>query len=174
MKRLLELLCALCLCHPLFAVKVEDRYVMKAFEGGQLYFVLPFDIPSTDKQKDLSADITYLTNSDSVTLNITVRTPNELAPDSIVLQAGEHYNITDYETFYIERDNNLWVHRYSLRFPMAVLKRAYTSSAPYTLTVFAPGQTYSYAFAQRTWQKEQDWMNRLLHIIDTNRRLYTH
>ena len=58
---------------------------MKTIENGQLYFVVPYDIPSlTAKTKALSADITYLTTSDSVTMNISVWSANELLTDSIV------------------------------------------------------------------------------------------
>lgn len=175
MKKLLRLLLALSFCAPLFAVKIEDRYVMKAFEGGQIYFIVPYEIPAADaKDKPLLADVTYLTNADSVTMNISVRTPDELLADSVAIFAGERLPIPDYETFFIERDGKLWLHRYSLRYPLDTFKHIYTRPEPFTLCIYTHARTLRYAVTDKAWPKEQEWMNQILHIIDTNRRLYRH
>ena len=173
MKRLSFLLAVLCLMASVHAKKPEDRYVMKTFENGQLYFILPFDIPSLSvKTKPLSADITHLTTTDSVSLKISVWSVNELSADSIVLEGSERLVITDFETFFIEPDGKLWLHRYSMSFPLSILTRLYTSPLPFKLNVFANENKIQYGWKEKEWKKEQEWMNKILHIIDNNRRFF--
>lgn len=157
-----------------WAVKIEDRYVMKAIEDGQIYYIVPFEITSqTAKIKPLMADVTYLTMADSVTMNISVWTPEELDADSLVLRSGKQVYCREFETFFVERDGKQWIHRYSLRFPLASLNAIYAASEPFMLSVYAKGKTVEYAYTAKTWPKEQDWMNQVLHIIATNKRLFS-
>ncbi len=170
----------LCLSAILFSLmanaeKLEDRYVMKTIENGQLYFVVPYDIQSqTAKTKALSADITYLTTSDSVTMNISVWSSNELLTDSIVLKGTTQVVIRDFKTFFIEKDNKLWLHRYSLRYPFTSLALLYADTKPFMIDVCFGSQRITYGYSQKQWKKEQEWMNQVLHIIATNKRLYMH
>lgn len=147
---------------------------MRTFENGQLFFIEPYDVPAyTAKEKALSTDITYLTNSDSVTMNMSVWTIKELATDSIVLEGGyKRIAISDFQTFYIEKDGKLWVHRYSVRYPLVYLNMLYADSEPFIINVCTKGEQIKYGFASKQWKKEQDWMNQILHTIATNKRLY--
>ena len=174
MRRIIFLLSSLCLLlFSAHATSLEDRYVMKTLENGQLYFITPFDIPAvTPKTKALSADITYLTSSDSVTTNISVWTTQELHTDSIVFLGEIKIELKDFQTFFIERDGKLWLHRYSLRFPLKDLTIIYSGQSPFLINVYAKGQAIHYSYPSKSWSKEQMWMNQILHIIDTNRRLY--
>ena len=174
MRRIILSLSFLCfLLFSTYAASLEDRYIMKNLENGQLYFILPFDIPSvTSKTKALSLDITYLTTSDSVTTNISVWTAQELQTDSIVFQGDTKIALNDFQTFFIERDGKLWLHRYSLRFPLKDLTFIYSGQCPFMIDIYAKGQEIHYSFPFKSWPKEQMWMNQILHIIDTNKRLY--
>jgi hypothetical protein len=156
-----------------FAAKLEDKYVMKTFENGQLYFVVPYDIPSrTAKQKALSADITYKTTSNMVTMNLSVWTDEELLTDSIVLVGHERLNITDFQTFFIEKDRKLWLHRYSLQFPWKYFNLMYADPNPFSINIYSVSRNLQFGFSDKQWHKEQDWMNQILHIIASNKRLY--
>ena len=158
-----------------YAEKLEDRYVMKTIDNGQLYFVVPYDIPSlTANTKALSADITYLTSSDSVTMNLSVWFIDELMTDSIVLTGATQFVIRDFKTFFIEKDRKLWIHRYSLQYPMASLAMLYADANPFTIDVCFGSQRITYGYSSKQWKKEQEWMNQIIHIIATNKRIYTH
>lgn len=173
MKRSLLLIISLFFGGALYSTSLEDRYVMKTFDNGQLYFIAPYDIPSQlSKTKALSADITYLTISDSITMNISVWTTNELATDSIVLVAQDRFPIYNFQTFFIEMDGKLWMHRYSLRYPLSKLVQLYGSPEPFSLCVYANEKCYPYSWSAKSWKKEQIWMNQILHIIISNKRLY--
>ena len=173
MKKSVSFLLSLIFSLVAFAEKLEDRYVMKTIDSGQLYFVVPYDIPSlTAKTKALSADITYLTISDSVTMNLSVWSADELMTDSIVLTGTNQIVIRDFKTFFIEKDKKLWLHRYSLRYPLTSLVNLYANTNPFTIDVCFGSQCITYGYAPKQWKKEQEWMNQILHIIVTNKRIY--
>lgn len=173
MKRYLALFLLSLVSWAAWAVKIEERYVMKAIEEGQIYYISPYEISSqTNKIKPLMADVTYLTYSDSVTMNISVWTPQELLADSLVLRSGKQVYCRNFETFFVERDGKQWIHRYSLQFPLASMNAIYAASTPFSLCVYAKGQKVEFGYTDKAWPKEQDWMNQILHIIASNKRLY--
>lgn len=173
MKRYFSLFLVLLVSLAALAVKIEDRYVMKAIEDGQIYYIAPYEISSqTNKIKPLMADVTYVTSDDSVTMNISVWTPQELLADSMVLRSGKQVFCRNFETFFVERDGKQWIHRYSLQFPLASLNAIYSASTPFLLSIYSKDQTVEYGYTDKVWPKEQDWMNQILHIIATNKRLY--
>ena len=157
-----------------FAIRFEDRYIMKTSDKGQLYFIMPYKIPAiTPHAKALSADITHLVTTDSVTMNISIWAPYELQTDSICLVGEERVSIACFQTFFIEKDGKLWLHRYSLRYPIKNLMMLYENSLPITICVYAPQQTLLYGYSQKKWNNEREWMNKILHIIASNKRLRT-
>ncbi len=157
------------------ATSLEDHYIMKIMDDGQLYFITPFDIPAQmPKMKAASADITYLTNADSVTMNISVWAKQELLVDSIVIAANGKIVRCEFQVFFIEMERKLWIHRYSLHYPLNDLVAIYKSPVPYTLHIYAKEQDVQYAYSSKLWVKESVWMNRILHIILSNKALYGH
>lgn len=146
---------------------------MKMLENGQLYFICPYVIPALNaKTKDVSTDITYLTYSDSITMNMTIWNDTELQTDSIVLIGRSRISISDFQTFYIEKDKKLWAHRYSLHYRFTELAELYRAPFPFVLCIYAQGTEIRYSYSPKAWEKESVWMNQILHIISTNKRLY--
>lgn len=157
----------------MFALNIEERYVMKPIDGGQIYFILPYQIPSEQvKMKDLSVDITYLTNLDSVTMNISVYTENELNVDSIMFIGNEKISICDFQTFFIEKEGRVWLHRYSLRIPWKILNDLYSTQDSFSLCICAREDIIRYAYPSKAWKTEQEWMNQILYIIARNQQFY--
>ena len=173
MKRLLLIFLSIGFCFSAFAVKLDERYVMKPFEGGQIYFILPYSIPSeATSTKDLLADITYLTNSDSVTINLSVWSKNELQADSIVFIGNQRMSLCKFQTFFIEKDEKQWHHRYSMHIPLESLNSLYKNPVPFALCIYAQEGILRYANSVRMWKTEQEWMNQILHIILRNKKIY--
>ena len=174
MKRALLLSLILWISTIAFAVKLEDRYVMKSFDGGHIYFILPYNIAAeTAKTKDLSVDVTYLTTSDSVTINLSVWSEYELNTDSIAFIEDEtQIYRSDFRTFFIERDGKHWHHRYSMYAPLERFNRLYKNPNPFTLCIYAPENTLRYTNSVKMWKSEQEWMNQILHIILRNKKIY--
>lgn len=152
--------------------KLEDRYIMKPAEKGQLYFIVPFNIPSTAKKtKPVDVDITYLTSNDSVIMNLSVWCSEQLLADSIVLHDDIVLPIYKFQTFFIELDGKMWHHRYSLRYPYDALKSLYNSKTPICISVYAKTNVLHYTYSTNNWTEESGWMMRLLQMIDVNKSL---
>lgn len=173
MKRQILLFVTLCLCTKIFAVRIDDRYVMKPIEGGQIYFILPYEIPTKNTGiKNLSVDVTYLTHTDSVTMNISVWSDTELQVDSMTFMGSERLSICTFQTFFIEKDGKFWSHRYSLPLSWDNLERLYSASDPFLFSIHDAQRTIQYAYSSKQWKTESEWMNQILHIVNRNKHFY--
>ena len=85
------------------AEKLEDRYVSKIVSDGMLFFIKPFELPNQDKGKPAEADITYLIQEDTITLNMSVYHSTILQTDSISFDGSKHCTVTNFETFFIDK-----------------------------------------------------------------------
>ena len=173
MKRVVLLLVTLCWCTMMFAVRIDDRYVMKPTDGGQIYFILPYEIPTKHAgMKNLSVDVTHLTQKDSVTMNVSIWSDIELQVDSVVLVGGERLSISKFQTFFIEKDGKWWLHRYSIPLSWDNWNMLYNASEPFLFYVFDTQRTIQYAYSSKQWKAESEWMNQILHIINKNKQFY--
>jgi len=154
------------------ADKLEDRYVMKIFDEGQLYFILPFEIQTqTNKVKPLSVDITYLTTADSITMNMSVLTMKELNTDSVVLEGENKVVIPDFQTFFIEKEGKYWFHRYSIQIPYCQFMQFYSATKPLHIEIHSATQCIQYGYTQTQWNKDRIWMLQIIKIMENNKRL---
>ena len=80
---------------------LSDKYVMRLRANDLLYFILPNEIESVDKNKSLKFDITYATSEQDVTINMSIFTKQELIIDSIGLASNKNLLIKDFKIFYI-------------------------------------------------------------------------
>lgn len=153
--------------------RLSDLYVMKPLENGHLYFVLPFNIPSiTSKTRSVSVDITSLTCSDSVTVNMSVWKKTEIETDSIIFRSDRNFVIHDYQTFFIEKDEKLWLHRYSIRMLFKDLKYLYSAPKSFRIQVYSKDQLMEYEYTSRLWSKEGNNICQVLRIIESNKKLF--
>lgn len=172
MKKIVLLILSICCFGAAYGIKLEDRYIMRPLDKGHLYFIVPFDIPGHNmRMKEMSADITYLTQNDSVTLNMSIWTATELVTDSIVWDGKKRIVVRDFQTFFIERDNKLWLHRYSIKLHLSDLILLYSAIEPYKIILYDHSASVSYGYSIKQWNKEQQWMNDILHIIISNKKL---
>ena len=91
--------------------------------------------------------------------------------DSFVIEGNHRVVIKDYETFFVELEGKLWLHRFSLRFPLNDLMQLYRGGAPLKIVVCTQKDKIEYGWTEKEWKKEQEWMNKILHIIDNNRKI---
>lgn len=103
---------------------------------------------------------------------MTIWNETELQTDSIVLIGRSRISISDFQTFYIEKDKKLWAHRYSLHYRFTELTELYRAPSPFVFCIYAQGTEIRYSYSPKAWEKESVWMNQILHIISTNKRLY--
>lgn len=147
---------------------LSDKYVMRLRANDLLYFILPNEIESVDKNKSLKFDITYATSEQDVTINMSIFTKQELIIDSIGLASNKNLLIKDFKIFYIEKEGNWWCHRISCRVPFDYLKQMYLSTNSYKIEIYDKQKVLTYTFSGKTWKNEQLWMNKLLALITQN------
>ena len=150
------------------AEKLEDRYVVKTISEGQLYFIRPYKVTSSQKLPAAECDITYLLGNDSLTFNFSIYLPEAITADSIVIGKGRHA-VTDFETFYINHKNKKYVHRYSCRLSYQDFCSLYKDASPFCLSVHENSRHYNYSYKANSWKKEGMWMRQILFIIERNR-----
>ena len=154
----------------LYAEKLEERYVSRITSNGMLFFIKPFELPNEGQGKPAELDITLLIERDSITLNISVLTSNILQVDSIGLYNDRNnINISDFETFFIDKEGKNYIHRYSCKLPFAYWKRLYTNDISYHLTIFAKETKLLYGYSTKEWKKERNQMRQIIQLIERNR-----
>lgn len=147
---------------------LSDKYVMRLRANDLLYFILPNEIESLDKNKSLKFDITYVTSEQDVTINMSIFTKQELVINSIGFASDKNLLIKDFKTFYVEKEDNWWCHRISCRVPFDYLKQMYLSANSYKIEIYDNQKVLTYTFSGKTWKNEQLWMNKLLALITQN------
>lgn len=106
MKKNIFILLVLCIMGGLCRIFAED-YILKPIEGGNLFFVTPFEIPSLNKGiVPLKVDITALTFEDSVDWRTTLSVRHEISIDSIYIEAMHDTIIVPVYKIYVEKEKN--------------------------------------------------------------------
>ncbi len=173
MKRLLLYLLLL-FSLPIGAKDISDYYVMRPRTNDLLYFILPIEITSTERNIEAAAfDITYITSEENATINMTIYADESLQTDSIIFFGrGVRYVSKQLDTFYVEKEKKKgWAHRYSCKVPFADIQQLYTSSMPWQLIVCAKEKNFTYAQGKRVWKEEQKRMTEILTIIQVNKQV---
>ena len=152
------------------AEKLEDRYVSKIVSDGMLFFIKPFELPNQDKGKPAEADITYLIQEDTMTLNMSVYHSSILQTDSISFEGLKHCTVTNFETFYIDKKGKQYVHRYSCALPYTFWRSLYMSKTPFRMSIYSEGTKLSYGYSDKKWLSESTWMLQILQLIERNKK----
>ncbi|MDD4823064.1 MAG: hypothetical protein PHI48_10980 [Bacteroidales bacterium] len=155
----------------LFAQNINNKYKMRQTDEGTLFFILPYKIPScAPKQKELKVDVTYLSSRDSITINATLISKDEITLDSICFLYSDHKTINKPQLLFIQRKSNNWIYRFGFKLPYIDIKRAYENESSFKLTIYSKQNQFCYQFGDSKWEKSKKWMNQILHLIDLNSR----
>ncbi len=172
MKRLLLYLFLLLSCSTM-AKDISEYYTMRPRTNDLLYFILPIEITSTERNTEAATfDITYITSKENATVNMTIYSDESLQTDSIVfLGNGVRHVSKQFETFYIEKEKKKgWAHRYSCKVPLIDIQRLYASPMAWQLQVHAKGKIFTYVQSERVWKDEQKRMKEILTMIQINQK----
>lgn len=149
---------------------LSDFYIVQPRENDKLFFVLPIEISEVSKKgKNATFDITHLTSSPTSTVNLSIYAQQHLDADSIVFSnSKEKIAVTDFKTFFIERDKQVWKHRYSCSVPFAKFYNLYKDSKPWKMTVYYAGGQLVYQQTSSVWERERVRMSEILYMIQLN------
>lgn len=172
MKKTLFLLFAFCGISLLSYANVNKRYTMRPRTQDQLYFLLPTQLPSTQKQLPLEFDMTYLTSDSCVTVRANFLSSEALSIDSVqLINAHLQHSVDSVVVLYVEKEKKAWLHRLEYRLPFGTLEQFYQADESFQLLIHGSGHTYSYAFKPKHWKKEHEEISEILTIITKNKWL---
>lgn len=123
-------LCILCLLFfSAFAGPGKDKYMKSmTFNRGMVYYVIPYDFNTSDKNVNVSPDFTYALYKDSVNphviMNFSVFQKEGIRKFNrveIVNADSVIYRTDSIEKFYIELSDKIWENRFSTNIRLADL-----------------------------------------------------
>nr|NQU90668.1 hypothetical protein [Bacteroidota bacterium] len=153
------------------AQKLDKYYMQHVQEGGDLFFIHPFNAYSnTNDKSSLEFDITYLSGKDSATLNFTYFAKDP-KPASIISFHTDDYMLTDSTTkIYIDFNKKKWGHRFSATFGFNELKIIFNHNQAPTISIETDIDIMSYSVNSKKWLKYSDAIQKILYIIETNNK----
>lgn len=147
-----------------------DFYVMQPREHDKLFFILPIEMSEVSKkERNAEFDITHITSAPTSTVNISIYAKQNLNADSIVFSSRERkIALADFKTFFVEKEKQIWKHRYSCAIPFADLCGLYKEANPWKLTVYYAGGQLVYQQTPSVWKRERARMTEILYLIQLN------
>lgn len=150
----------------LSAQEISKHYTARHQENGILYFFHKQD-GFKNSASWLVYDMTYLTNSDSITLNFTVNTKDDLKIDSIVLINDER--ITSNATkLFVESKRDKWIYRYSAKFLFKDLEKFFVAGTP-TILIHSNNKPVQLSINKGKWKEQFSIMKKIFNLINHNR-----
>ena len=95
----------LCVCVlSSLLVSAQGRYSTRLLENGTMLFFNPCKLVAMQKETSLVYDMTYLTHSDSVTVNMTYTALTSDVREVRIVSGTASYGTANYSIFYREKD----------------------------------------------------------------------
>lgn len=142
---------------------------MQPRENDILYFILPFDVPCSEKYDKTSLDVTYISSDSLLTVKMSILTPLVLQIDSISICSDSCYSIKNPDVLFLEKEKRQWLHRISFRLHYSTWKKLYEKQQPYDILVHTANHTFQYAFSDKKWKSERMGMSELFRMIEYNK-----
>ncbi len=151
------------------AQKLSKYYTSLAQEDGTLYFIHP---PQKfgSKHNTLSYDLTYKTNSDTITFNFTFIDDKLNKLDSLILcENNIKYSSCLTKIFVQYKKTTKCLHRYSAKFTFSDLQKIYNSSLPPLVNVVFGNESVQLSMKSKKWYKDADVVSKIFKMIEVNK-----
>lgn len=165
---LISFLLAFFVILPVSGKKLE--YQMCNTEDGFLFFIMPFKIKSEIKEmKPLKADITILTNQDSIVWRISVIGPNIVDIRSVSISDNTYPT----KLLYTERyRKKFWIHRVEFHMAFSDLKNIYEKEKPFNLIINTPNLDLPFRYKYCEWKKIHVKTLDFFYMVNINTKRY--
>ncbi len=159
----------LLLFYPAFSYgqNISKYYTSHHQENGIIYFIEEQE-GFRNESSSLKYDITYLTNSDSATLNFSFTTTDEVKIDSLILQNNQIRLASATSRLYVEFRKNKWVYRYSSRFLYKDLENFYVDGIP-NIDLKSGKDTFRLEIKQNKWKEQHSIIKNIMTLINLNK-----
>ena len=169
MKTVTSLLLMLMLSLTSIAGNINKLYRSALTEKGTLYFFFEQKMPKDKGSKAIKPlyfDVTYLSESDTVSIKTTVLSYNAYKQPSItIIKADEQKS--EIATVVIFRDvkKKGYINRIEIKMPRSEYRQLYNTDKPFTIDF---GEQNSFKFSDSQWKKHREAINKVWEIIDLN------
>lgn len=142
-----------------------ERYTTRLIENGTMVFFNPTEVPSLNKGYTIEYDMTFLTMSDTVGINMTL-TAKENKIQSVSLHCGDAtFNTTNPTIFFSDMNGKKFDTRIHLDCPKTVFEQLFTQKEPLTICVQLANNTQiSFVYKNKVWQKELQIVSNILNL----------
>ncbi len=147
------------------STSAEERYLTRLIEQGIMVFFNPTKVPSLSKGSSMEYDITLLSQSDTVSINMTL-TANENKIKSVSLHSGDAtFNTISPVIFYSDMNGKKFDTRIHLECPKNVFAQLFNQQEPLEIKVeLADGADLSFVYKEKVWKKETYIISNVLNI----------
>ncbi|MDE6368117.1 MAG: hypothetical protein K2K94_02645 [Muribaculaceae bacterium] len=181
MKKLSKIFCFLLLLFitlPIYGKDIKDMYVQRTGAEGSLFFIFKQDLPAlknTEKiAKKISYDYTYLEQTDSVAMLMTLHLPVVIKNiEMTVAYNNSHYSDAA-ELIYVAAKGNKFEYRLRFMMPFHVFEKMYATDTPFVIKIQGNSDgkesAYEFGYNSKKWINARKNLSTIINII----RLNTH
>lgn len=147
------------------SASAEERYFTRLIEQGTMVFFNPTKVPSLSKGNSLEYDITLLSQSDTVSINMTL-TANESRIKSVSLHAGDAtFNTISPVIYYSDMNGKKFDTRIHLECPKNIFAQLFNQQDPLEIKVeLVDGAHLSFVYKEKVWNKETHIISNVLSL----------
>jgi hypothetical protein len=155
--------------HSGFAQKLDKYYTQRVQEGGDIYFIQPYDdFKNSDDHTDFIFDITYRQGTENATLNFTFYTQEPVKTNLLVISSGQKNVSSEVEKLYIDFVKKKWENRYSAQVPFADLTKLFDVSQPPVFGVETEDGQLEFSVSKSKWKKYAEAVTKIFYVISEN------
>ncbi len=156
MKRIISLIFLVFVSVHLFAQSVEDRYFSRMTQDGTLYFIVPKKLGKCSGIKKFEYDMTYLSWSDSVTVNFTFRSKSVACPSELKIESCENlYLCSNYSLLFTDIVKDGYEIRVTSKFSVDEIERVLKCSESPVFMFKQDGVLRTAEYSKGAWDKDR-------------------
>ncbi|MCM1336149.1 MAG: hypothetical protein NC187_02620 [Candidatus Amulumruptor caecigallinarius] len=156
MKKIVALLLIAVAALAAYSQSASGRYVSRMTRDGTLFFVNPQKLTRCTGISKVDYDMTFLTWTDSVTVNFTFRTKVPYRPDSLRIDCcGTSYPCSDYSLLFTDIVKGGYEIRVTSRYPVADIGRMLECAESPVIAFTQDGAACSAAYSKGAWASDR-------------------
>ena len=135
----------------------QGRYSTRLLENGTMLFFNPCKLVAMQKETSLVYDMTYLTDSDSVTVNMTYTAQDLHVLEVRIVSGTAAYQTANYSIFYREKEKKGIATRIHISCPKNTYEDLFLSATPMRIEIVSKeGGVRSFTYKKSKWVKERE------------------
>ena len=152
-----------------FAQKLDKYYTQRVQEGGDIYFIQPYDdFKNSDDRTDFIFDITIREGNENATFNFTFYTEEPVKVKSLEIYSGEEKTSSAPEKLYVDFVKKKWENRYSAQIAFADLTKLFDVSQPPVFGVETEDGQLEFSVSKSKWKKYAEAVTKIFYVISEN------